>query len=137
MDLALDAERRDRVALRLSETAVTPCDCSIENATTRLYDGSLPTSVMSVPCSVVTVRDARAAGLGAQNLIGEIRRRRVRHGVVRVHDVELLLARDADDGVGERQQVLRLAEQRIRRRVHALERQSRAARRASGTAPRC
>ena len=45
--------------LRLCDTAVTPADCSIENATTRLYDGSLPTSVMSVPWSVVTVRGAR------------------------------------------------------------------------------
>ncbi len=43
-------------ARRLFETAVTPCDCSIENATTRAYDGSLPTSVMSVPCSVVNMR---------------------------------------------------------------------------------
>ena len=43
-------------ALRLSDTAVTPSDRSIENATTRAYDGSLPTSVMSVPCSVVIVR---------------------------------------------------------------------------------
>ena len=41
---------------RLCETAVTPCDCSIENATTDEYDGSLPTSVMSVPCRVVMVR---------------------------------------------------------------------------------
>jgi hypothetical protein len=42
-------------AFRLCDTAVTPCDCSIENATTSWYDGSLPTSVMSVPCSVVIV----------------------------------------------------------------------------------
>ena len=46
-------------AFRLWDTAVTPCDRSIENATTRAYDGSLPTRVMSVPCSVVTVRGAR------------------------------------------------------------------------------
>jgi hypothetical protein len=38
--------------------------------------------------------------------------------------VELVLARHADDGVGEREQVLRLAEQRIRRGVDALEPQS-------------
>ena len=46
-------------ARRLCETAVTPSDCSMENATTRRYDGSLPISVMSVPCSVVTVRGVR------------------------------------------------------------------------------
>ena len=39
---------------RLFDTAVTPSDCSIENATICEYDGSLPISVMSVPCSVVT-----------------------------------------------------------------------------------
>ena len=41
-------------ARRLFDTAVTASDCSIEKATMREYDGSLPTSVMSVPCSVVT-----------------------------------------------------------------------------------
>ena len=49
-------------ALRLCETAVTPCDCSIEKATALAYDGSLPTRVMSVPCSVVTVRGGTTAG---------------------------------------------------------------------------
>ena len=44
------------VALRLRDTAVTLCDRSIEKATTRRYDGSLPISVMSVPWSVVIVR---------------------------------------------------------------------------------
>ena len=43
-------------ARRLFDTAVTPSDCSIENAITRAYDGSLPTSVMSVPCKVVSIR---------------------------------------------------------------------------------
>ena len=45
-------------ALRLRDTAVTTRDCSIEKATTRAYDGSLPTRVMSVPCNVVTVLGA-------------------------------------------------------------------------------
>ena len=45
-----------------------------------------------------------------QNLAGQIRRRRVRHGVVRVDDVEPLVARHLDDLVRQRQQVLRLAE---------------------------
>ena len=40
-------------AFRLSDTAVTPSDCSMQNATVSEYDGSLPSSVMSVPCSVV------------------------------------------------------------------------------------
>ena len=40
-------------AFRLSDTAVTPSDCSMQNATASEYDGSLPSSVMSVPCSVV------------------------------------------------------------------------------------
>ncbi len=46
------------LSLRLCDTAVTPSDRSIENATISEYDGSLPTSVMSVPCSVVTTRGA-------------------------------------------------------------------------------
>ena len=94
-------------------------------------------SVMSVPCSVVTVRGRPCAVIGAENLLGQIRRRRVRHRVVRVDDVELLLAGHAHDRVGQREQVLRLAEQRIRRRVHALEARVPAGRRATGTAPRC
>ena len=49
----------------------------------------------------------------------------MRHGIVRVNDVELVLAGDADDGVGEREQVLRLAEEWIRRRIDAFERESR------------
>ena len=40
-------------ALRLSDTAVTPSDCSMQKATVSEYDGSPPSSVMSVPCSVV------------------------------------------------------------------------------------
>ena len=43
-------------AFRLSETAVTPSDWLIENATVSEYNESLPSSVMSVPCSVVTMR---------------------------------------------------------------------------------
>ena len=45
-------------AARLCDTAVTPSDRSIEYATISEYDGSLPTSVMSVPCRVVTTRPA-------------------------------------------------------------------------------
>ena len=80
---------------------------------------------MSVPCSVVMTRGTTAPGVDAQNLPRQIRRRRVRDGVVRVHDVEPLVARHLNDLVGERQQVLRLAEQRIARRLDAVERQAR------------
>ena len=47
----------------------------------------------------------------------------MRNGVVRVHDVERELARELHDLVRERQQVLRLAKQRIGRRVDAMERE--------------
>ena len=101
---------------RLSDTAVTPSDWSIENATVSEYDGSLPSSVMSVPCSVVmtfgTLR-IRAAVCRREDLLREIRGGRVRDRVVRVDDVEGELARQLDDLVRQRQQVLRLAEQRI------------------------
>src|SRR5262249_39733318 len=50
---------------------------------------------------------------------------RMGHGIVRVDDIEPLRARDLDDLVGERQEILRLAEQRIRRRLDAVERQAR------------
>ena len=107
---------------RLCDTAVTPSDRSIENATISEYDGSLPTSVMSVPCSVVTTRGARGRRL--EHLLRQERRRRVRDGVVGVDDLELELARDLHDLVRERQHVLRLAEERIARRVHLMERQA-------------
>ena len=50
---AVTASSRQVSALRLSDTAVTPSDCSMQNATVSEYDRSLPSSVMSVPCSVV------------------------------------------------------------------------------------
>ncbi len=39
---------------RCSDTAVIRSDFSIENLVIGRYDGSCPTMVMSVPCSVVT-----------------------------------------------------------------------------------
>ena len=48
----------------------------------------------------------------------------MRHGVVRVDDVELELARDLDHSRRQRQDVLRFAEQRIRGRRHAVESQA-------------
>ena len=58
-------------------------------------------------------RHARRLARRRQNLPRQIRGRRVRDRVVRVDDVELLVARDLDDLVRERQQVLRLPEERI------------------------
>ena len=59
-----------------------------------------------------------------QHLIGQVGGRRVRDRIVGVDDVERVLLGDAGDGVGERQQVLRLAEERIRRDADRLERQA-------------
>ena len=58
----------------------------------------------------------------------------MRHGIVGVDDVELALPRDMDDAAGERQHVLRLAEQRVGRRVDAVKRQSRLVLANTGTA---
>ncbi len=52
-------------ARRLADTAVTASDRSIENATISEYDGSLPTRVMSVPCSVVITRGAARRSVAA------------------------------------------------------------------------
>jgi len=41
---------------RYRDTAVKPSDFSIENFVIGRNDGSCPTIVMSVPCSVVTTR---------------------------------------------------------------------------------
>ena len=53
------------------------------------------------------------------------RGRRVGDRVVRVDHVQLELARDLHEPVGERQQVLRLAKQRVARRGDLMERQAR------------
>ncbi len=60
-----------------------------------------------------------------EHLLRQIRGGGMRNGVVRVDDVELLLIRDMRDRGGKREQVLRLAKQRIRRHGHAVEVQSR------------
>jgi len=44
-----------------ADTAVTASDCSIENLVSVKYEGSCPTSVMSVPCSVVTILRSRSS----------------------------------------------------------------------------
>ena len=48
--------------LRLCDTAVTPSDWSMQKATVSVYEGSLPTSVMSVPCRVVITEGTRSVG---------------------------------------------------------------------------
>src|SRR5687767_13735178 len=47
------------------------------------------------------------------------------NGVMRMDDVEPELARDLDDSIREREQVLRLAKERIGRRQHLMEGESR------------
>ena len=59
-----------------------------------------------------------------QHLLREESRGRMWHGVVRVDDVEADCARHLDDLVGEREQVLRLAEQRISRACAPVEREA-------------
>ena len=104
---------------------MTPSDWSMQNPMVSAYDLSLPTSVMSVPCSVVTtLRTFAAAGPG-QDVLGQVGRGRVRDGVVRVNDVEIRRPRQLDDLRREREQVLRLAEQRVGRRGHPVERHAR------------
>ena len=95
-DLVADAERRDRVAPSgCRDTAVTPCDCSIENATDARVR-RIAADQRDVGAVQRRDRARRGApGADAEHLIGEIRGGRVRHGVVRVDDVEPLLARDA------------------------------------------
>src|SRR6185503_18422237 len=67
----------------------------------------------------------RHAAVRADDLAREETGRRVRDGIVRVDDVEAELARNLDDLVRQRQQVLRLPEERIGRRQHLVKRQPR------------
>ena len=92
---------------RLADTAVTPSDRSIENATVSQYRriGTKERDVGSVQrCD--DLRDARPAdGRRRQDLLGEIGGCRVRDGVVRVDDVERELARQLHNLVRQRQEV--------------------------------
>ncbi len=78
---------------------------------------------MSVPCSVVITRGTMRTGRGHEHLARQVGGGRMRNRVVRVNDVQLLVAGDLDDLVRQREQVLRLAEQRIARRFDAMKRQ--------------
>ncbi len=69
-------------------------------------------------------RHVAVAGRG-QDLAGEVGGGRVRHRVVGMDDVEATLAAYLDELVGERQQVLRLPEQRIAGGADGVERQPR------------
>ena len=60
------ASSRQVSAFRLFDTAVTPSDCSMQNATVSEYDRSLPSSVMSVPCSVVMTAGTRPCRVAAR-----------------------------------------------------------------------
>ena len=67
----------------------------------------------------------RAARGRMKDLLGQQRRRRMRDRVVRVDDVEIELAAYLDDGIGQRQQILRLTEERVGGRLDLVERQVR------------
>ena len=103
------------------------------------YDGSLPSSVMSVPCSVVMTCGTCCppAVVDARICLREIRGGGVRDRVMRVDDVERELARQLHDLVRERQQVLRLAKQRVGRRVRRGGTRGPPRSRQAGTAARC
>ncbi len=81
------------------------------------YDGSAPTSVMSVPCSVVTYGSLRrvARVVAAQHLARQHRADRMRNGVMHVQQVELVDLGDLGHARRQRQVVRRILEQRITR----------------------
>ena len=113
-------------ARRLFETAVTPCDCSIENATTRAYRriAADERDVGSVQCGQHPRR--RRHAVGRQDLTEPDRPRsrearrsaRARCRADRSRDRRTR-------AVASGEQVLRFAEQRICRRLDPLEREAR------------
>ncbi len=90
-----DAERLvRRVAPARRDGVVTASLAAIEKRVSGRKLGSLPTSVMSVPCSVVTSAGRRPGRrVGGQHLARQVGAGRVREGVVGVDDVEPLAAR--------------------------------------------
>ena len=114
------------LARRLSDTAVTPSD-SLDRERHRLRVRLIAADERDVG-AVQRRDDPRHAGRIAgrrQDLLGEVRRRRVRHRVVRMDDVEPDSRATCTIRRREREHVLRLAEQRIRRRVDPVKRQPR------------
>jgi hypothetical protein len=57
---------------RYFDTAVTASDFSIENRVIVKYEGSCPTNVMSVPCSVVTMGRCRVSAINCCAIQPEI-----------------------------------------------------------------
>ena len=106
-----------------AEGVVTASLAAIEKRVSGRKLGSLPTSVMSVPCRVVTSagRGGAAGGVGGQDLARQMRAHGVGERVVRVDDVEPLAARDLDDLRGERQRVGGVFELRVGGRGDAVE----------------
>ena len=109
---------------RLRDTAVTPSERSIENATTRRVR-RIAADQRDVGAVQRRHRLRRAPGRRVEHEAREIRGRRVRHGVVGVDDVEALAVGHLRDGVGQREQVLRLAKERVRRDLDLVEEQPR------------
>ena len=110
---------------RLCETAVTPSDCSMEYATISEYRRIAPDQRDVRP---VQRRHDLGHGSGSrrrEHLRRQKRDCRVRDRVVRVNDAEPELARHLHEPIGQRQHVLRLAEQRIARRLDLVKRQAR------------
>ena len=93
----------------------------MQNAAVSEYELSLPISVTSVPWQCGDdVRHLRA-GCVRQDLSRQIGGGGMRDRVVGVDDVELVLAADLDDLVGQRQQILRLPEQAVSRCLNGVE----------------
>ena len=89
---------------------VMPSDFSMENLVIGKYDRSMPTSVMSVPCSVVMNGSRR---VGRQHLLRQHRGDGVRNGVVHVQQIELVTLGHFRHARRQRQAVGRILEQRI------------------------
>ena len=106
-------------ARRYRDTAVSPSDFSIENLVMAWNDGSCPTMVMSVPCSVVST--LMSGRVRREHLARDPRARGVRDGVVHVQQVELVRQHHLVHPHGEREVVRRILEQRIAADVHLVE----------------
>ena len=78
---------------------------------TRAYERSCPTTVMSVPCSVVTT----GSGPRLHDVLGRERRHRVGDRVVHVHEIKRHVLGDFRQARRQCEVVRRVLEQRIRR----------------------
>ena len=89
---------------------------SIPSRTIGRNEGSAPTTVMSVPCSVTT-----SLGAVAEDLPREVGRDRVRDRVVHVQQLDAVGPHRVGHLRGERQRVRRVLEQRVGRDGHLVE----------------